>query len=166
MLTVLITPTRVTLETTYIINRSLDVLSNKYENIVLLEDFNACVDDEFLETFCKFYSLHSLIKQPKCLKILTNKPSSFQNKCVIETGLSDFHRMTFTFANFLLKPLITGILKKIDNERFIDSLHYTLSEEQIDYSKNSDKFFEISQNVLHKHAPTKKSIFVGAINVS
>ena len=108
LLTVLITPTRVTLETTYIINRSLDVLSNKYENIVLLEDFNACVDDEFLETFCKFYALHSLIKQPKCLKILTNKPSSFQNKCVIETGLSDFHRMTFTFANFLLKPLITG----------------------------------------------------------
>ena len=51
--------------------------------------------------------------------------------------------------------------KKFDNERFIDSLHYTLSEEQIDYSKNSDKFFEISQNVLKKLAPRKKKYIRG-----
>ena len=29
-----------------IISKSLDALSTKYENIVLLDDFNACVDDE------------------------------------------------------------------------------------------------------------------------
>ena len=29
-----------------IIGKSLDALSTKYENIVLLDDFNACVDDE------------------------------------------------------------------------------------------------------------------------
>ena len=46
--------------------------------------------------------------------------------------------------------------KKFGNERFMDSLHYALGEEQIDYSKNPDKFFEISQNVLNKHAPRKK----------
>ena len=49
--------------------------------------------------------------------------------------------------------------KKVDNEKFIDSLHYTLSEEQIDYSKSPDKFFEISQNVINKHAPRKKMYF-------
>ena len=36
-----------------IISRSLDIHSTKYENIVLLGDFNACVDDEALQTFCK-----------------------------------------------------------------------------------------------------------------
>ena len=87
-----------------IISRSLDALSTEYENIMLLGDFNARVDDEALQTFCTFYSLHSLIKQPTYLKnpenpscidlILTNKPRSFQTKCVIETRLSDFHRMT------------------------------------------------------------------------
>ena len=46
--------------------------------------------------------------------------------------------------------------KKFGNEWFMDSLHYALGEEQIDYSKNPDKFFEISQNVLNKHAPRKK----------
>ena len=35
-----------------IISRSLDTLCTKYENIVLLVDFNACVDDEALQTFC------------------------------------------------------------------------------------------------------------------
>ena len=83
-----------------IISRSLDIHSTKYENIVLLGDFNACVDDEALQTFCKSYSLNSLIKQLTCFKnpenpscidlILTNKPRSFQTESVIETRLSDF----------------------------------------------------------------------------
>ena len=84
LLTVLITPTRVTSEN--IISRSLDALSTRYENIALLGDFNSCVGDEALQTFCKFYSLDSLIKQPTCFKNpqnsscivlnLTNKPRS------------------------------------------------------------------------------------------
>ena len=69
-----------------IFSRSLDALSTRYENIVLLGDFNSCVGDEALQTFCKFYSLDSLIKQPTCFKNpqnsscvvlnLTNKPRS------------------------------------------------------------------------------------------
>ena len=43
----------------------------------------------------------------------------------------------------------------------MDSLHYTLSEEHIDKSKNPDKFFEISQNVLNKHIPRKKKYIRG-----
>ena len=38
-----------------IISRSLDTYSTKYENIVLLGDFNACAGDEALQTFCKSY---------------------------------------------------------------------------------------------------------------
>ena len=49
-------------------SRSLDTHSTKYENIVLLGDFNAYVDDEALKTFCKSYSFNSLIKQPACFK--------------------------------------------------------------------------------------------------
>ena len=40
--------------------RSLDIHSTKYENIVLLGDFNACVDDEALQTF---------LNNPRVLKI-------------------------------------------------------------------------------------------------
>ena len=138
-----------------IISRSLDTFSTKYENIILLGDFNACVDDEALQSFCKSYSLHSLIKQPTCFKnpenpscidlFLTNKPRSFQTKCIIETGLSDFHRMTISVLKMHFRKLPPKVInyrdfKKFDNERFMNSLHYTLSEEQFDYSKNPDNF--------------------------
>ena len=73
---------------------------------------------ESLDTFCKSYSFNSLIKQPTCFKnpensscidlILTNKPRSFQTKCIIETGLSDFHRMSI-FVLTLLRMGLFGV---------------------------------------------------------
>ena len=51
--------------------------------------------------------------------------------------------------------------KKFDNERFMNSLQYTLSEERIDCSKNPDRFFEISHTVLNTYAPKKKKYIRG-----
>ena len=89
-----------------IISKALDAFSTKYESIILPGDFNVCVDDETMRNSCNSYSLNSRIKQPTCFKnlenpscidlTLTNKPRSFQSTFVIETGLSDFHRMTTT----------------------------------------------------------------------
>ena len=63
-----------------------------YDNIVILGDFNGCVDGEALQSLCKTYSFNSLIKQltcfenlenPSCIDlILKNKPRSFQTKCL------------------------------------------------------------------------------------
>ena len=123
---------------------------------MILGDFTACVEDETLDTFCKSYSFNSLIKQPTRFKnlnnsscidiILRNKRLLFQSKCVIETGLSDFHRMTISvlkmhFRKFPPKIINYKDFKKFDNERFINSSQYTLSEEHVDYSKNPDKFY-------------------------
>ena len=112
-----------------IISRSLDTDFTKYENIVLLDDFIVCVNDEALKTFCKPYSFSSLIKQATCFKnsknpscidlMLRNKPHSFQKKCVIETGLSDFHRMTIFVLKMHFQKLppkrinYIGILKNL-----------------------------------------------------
>ena len=75
---------------------------NKYENVILLADFNASTEDSFMEIFCENYDLRSLVKEPTCFKnpeipgfidlILTNKPGSFLRRSVIETGLSDYHK--------------------------------------------------------------------------
>ena len=56
--------------------------------------------------FCVTFGLKSLIKDATCYKnpenpssidlILTNNPCTVQNSCVIETGLSDFHRILVT----------------------------------------------------------------------
>ena len=51
-----------------IVNKALDSFTTKYENIILLGDFNVCVDDETMRNFCNCYSLNSHIKQPICIK--------------------------------------------------------------------------------------------------
>ena len=150
-----------------IISRLLDIDSTKYENIVLLGDFNVRVDDEALQAFCKSYSFNSLIKQPTYFKnpensscidlILTNKSHSFQTKCVIDTGLSDFHRMTISVLKMHFRKLPPKIIsyrdfKKFDNERFMDSLQRTIGQESFDWSKNPDKFYEICHKIFNSCA--------------
>ena len=51
------------------ISKALDAFSTKYENIILLGDFNVCVDDEIMRNLCSSYSLNCLIKQPTALRI-------------------------------------------------------------------------------------------------
>ena len=56
--------------------------------------------------FCGTYHLHNLIKDPTCFKnpdkpscidlLLTNFPKSFLKSPTLETGLSDFHKLTLT----------------------------------------------------------------------
>ena len=69
-------------------------------------DFNSEPHDLHMEDFCLNYNLSNLIKEPTCFKnpentscidlMLTNFPKGFQNSMAIETGLSDFHKMTVT----------------------------------------------------------------------
>ena len=87
-----------------VITKTLDSYYSKYENIVFLGDFNADIEETTMMSFCESHNLTNLTKQPTCFKnpkkpsctnlILTSRPKSFQATCVIETGLSDFHRMT------------------------------------------------------------------------
>ena len=67
---------------------------------------NVEVENRDMKEFCKNYNLKSLIrvstcyknpKNPSCIDlILKNSQRSFQSSCAIETGLSDYHRMTVT----------------------------------------------------------------------
>ena len=53
-----------------------------------------------MENFCGTYRLHNLIKnpnKPSCIDLLlTNFPKSFLKSKTLETGLSDFHKLTLT----------------------------------------------------------------------
>ena len=88
------------------ISEQLDKLLPKYENLLLLGDWNSTINEEHMANFCEIYNLENLIKEPTCFKstdnpssidvVLTNKKLSFQNSTIVETGLSDFHKMTVT----------------------------------------------------------------------
>ena len=84
----------------------LAVSASKYDNIILMCDFEAEPTVTVLSDFCEIYNLKNIVKDKTCFKnpnkttcidlIITNKPKSFQNSKVIETGLSDFRKMCVT----------------------------------------------------------------------
>ena len=88
------------------IGRGIDFYSSKYNNFIVLGHLNTEISNSFLEKFCTSYNLKSLIIEPTCFKsvdnsscidlVLTNHPKCFQNSGIYETGVSDFHRLTFT----------------------------------------------------------------------
>ena len=65
------------------VGKNLDSYSSKYENFILLGDFNVEPTEDAMEEFIKVYNLKNLVKGPTCFKnpdklscinlILTNK---------------------------------------------------------------------------------------------
>ena len=104
------------------IGKVIDSLSARYENFILIGDFNAEEPDTTIKDFCVIYSFKNLIKdatcfkhpgKPKCIDLmLTNRNRSFQNSCVTDTGLSDFHKLTVTVLRSYLDKL--GLKIKIE----------------------------------------------------
>ena len=88
------------------ISKDIDSHSTKYNNFLLLDGFNCKPTEEPRKSFCRIYNFKNLLDKPTCYKnhtnpscfglIITNKPRSFKNTCMFETGLSDFHKMTLT----------------------------------------------------------------------
>ena len=93
--------------------KAIDSLSSRYENLILIRDFNAKVSDMSMKDFCDIYSFKNLIKEPTCFKnpinpkctnlMFTNRHRSFLNSCLIETGFSNFHKMTVTVLRSFIK---------------------------------------------------------------
>ena len=81
----------------------VDSPSDKHEHFIFIGDFNATEFVTSVEYFCDIYRNKNLIKNLTCFKkphnrkcihlIMTNRSRRFQNSCVIETGLCDFHKI-------------------------------------------------------------------------
>ena len=110
------------------LTKSLDLCSAHYEKTILIGDFKVRIDDPHMESFCESYRFKSLIIDPTCFKnpenpscinlILTNSPYSFQNSCVIETGLSDFYKMILSVMKTTFPKLKPRIVQYRDYAQF------------------------------------------------
>ena len=122
-----------------------------------------------MSEFCAIYNLKNLVKEPTCFKnpnnpscidlMLTNRYRSFMNTTVIETGLSDFHKMTVTVLKTYFKKVPPKIIsyrdfKHFSNELFQIELEIMLKFEDIN-NLDYDKFDEILMSLTNKHAPLK-----------
>ena len=113
------------------IGRGIDFYSSKYDNFIVLGDLKSEISNSFLEQFCASYNLKSLIKEPACFKsvdnpscmdlILTNHPKCFQNSGIYETGIFDFHTLTFTVLKTYFQKAKTRIIKYRDYRHFDSS---------------------------------------------
>ena len=152
------------------VGRELDKFLPKYENLLILGDWNSTVTEKEMKEFCEMYNLENLIKEPTCYKstenpssidiMLTNKKLSFQNSTTLETGLSDFHKMTLTVLKryFKKKDPITITyrdLKSFNGLKFREDIKNQL--EEID-ELNIDDFKHIFTSTWNSHAPVKKKV--------
>ena len=100
------------------LTKVFDKCRGNFENIIVLCDFNMKPTNQEMTTFTSDNDFINIIKSNTCFKtstrtcidfILTNKPKSFQNIRVIETGVSDHHLLIFSF-------LKTSLIKMLPNE--------------------------------------------------
>ena len=147
----------------------LDSCMSKYDNFIHLGDFNSEVNEEGMSDFCDTFNFKNLIKEPTCFKnlvnpssidiILTNKYRSFQNSLTVETGLSDYHKMTVTVLKMVVKKQ-TPICIKYRDYKHYDSLNFPteLSNRLHEFSPEYicyDTFQNIFMDILNKHAKVK-----------
>ena len=113
----------------------LDKCRGSYENTVILGDFNMQPTNRILETFLEDNSFVNLIKSNTCFKsksgscidlILTNKPKSFQNSGVMETGVSDHHALIFSFLKTTFTKMPPNKLQYRNYKKF--EVHSFLQE--------------------------------------
>ena len=128
-----------------------------------------------MNDFCQSYNLSSLIRESTCYKnpenpscidlFLTNSPNSFQNSGVVETGLSDFHRMIVTVMKTSFQKLPVKIrhyrdYSNYDNNMFRVSFFNELSKLNTK-AVDLDKFITFWIDTLNNHAPSKKKYIRG-----
>ena len=128
---------------------------------------------KWVSRLCKslcVYNLTNLVKTPTCFEnpdhpscidlILTNKSGSFQSTSAIETGLSDFHRLTISVMKANFQKQVPKILyyrnyKSFNNDNFRNDLLQDIRKHG-SHSIECKNFEEIFLSTLNKHAPLKK----------
>ena len=149
----------------------LDHHISNLENFILLGDFNSEINEIALKNFCDTYNLENLVTEATCFKshlnpssidlILTNRPRSFQNTTILETGLSDHHKMTLSVLKIVVPKQIPSLIKYRDyknfnSQVFRDELKSNLS---VMVDKTCYDTFETTfKDILDKHAPIKAKI--------
>ena len=151
------------------IAKALDVYGAKYENMILVGDFNTKESEQVFSDFIYEQDLHNIVSFPTCFKsvenpstidlFLTNRPKCFQNTIGFSTGLSDFHKLVATSfkMNFSKsKPIERTYrdMKHFDREVFRSDLISEISKIGSDYNVFDDTF----NKVLDKHAPIKTKL--------
>ena len=152
------------------LGKALDIYLHKYDHILLIGDFNSEISERSIHDFCNVYNLESLSNTPTCFKnpenpscidlLLTNSKNNFDETVVLESGLSDFHKLVVSVLKSHFKKedpkiIIYRDYKYFDNEMFSNGLENELSKIG-SLTLNYDIFKNACMDVINKHAPLKR----------
>ena len=84
------------------LSKSLAIYLDTHENVIILGDLNITSEDKNLQLFADSFNLEHLIRKPACFKgslscidlINRNMKAYFKKTCILETAISDFHKIT------------------------------------------------------------------------
>ena len=146
----------------------LDHYLSKYDNYILIGDFNSEINEEVMMEFCDTYNLSNLIKEPTCFKnphnpssidlMLTNRVRQFQNSHTVETGLSDHHKMTISVLKTFFQKQSPTLVKYRDYNNFNVNLFRNQLLEQLTNIGDDityEKFETVFIHLLDFLAPMK-----------
>ena len=118
-------------------------------------DINVEPNDASMKNICQIYGCTNIVKDKTCFRspvnptcvdlMITNRPKSFQESEVIETWLSDFHKMSLTVMKVFYnnRKSFNRKYKDFSNEAFFSHVSFGTFNSTVD-------------NVLQKYAPIKK----------
>ena len=150
------------------LNRVFGIYSIKYDNIIILGDFNMEPSDDHMVYLFNSCNLYNLVKEFTCFKgppkcydlILTNRKHNFQDTLAVTTGFSDFHKLTITVlkTEFIKGDPIYIHYRDYKNYNPFDFTHelYQKLNNDVRCFHDYDIFHSILSEVLDKHAPIKK----------
>ena len=148
-----------------------------YDNFLIVGDFISEMTESAMKNLCETYYLHNLIKDPTLFKnpdepscidlILKNFPMSFLKSQTLETGLSDFHKLTPVVLKINYKKQKSLVVTYRDhinfsNESFRSELLSTMERySNISFADFHSEFV----NLLGKHPPvmsalTRKTLWI------
>ena len=114
------------------LKKGFDHFSGKFDNGILIGEFNSEISNKYLKAFCESYNLKSLIKYPICFKnydkptcidfILKNQPWNFQSSYTIDTRLSDFDRLTGTVLKTYFEKQEPDVIMYCDYKKFSNQI--------------------------------------------
>ena len=127
------------------------------ENYLLLGDFNSEPSENAMIEFRKVYKLKNLVKGATCYNnseksscidlIITNRPRSFHGSYIIQTGLSDFNKMTTTVMKMYFKKQGPRVIhyrdyKRFNTQSFRQDIFPNLHEENVNINQ-LEKFLNV-----------------------
>ena len=122
------------------LSKTINAFSTKYENILLMGDFNLTIKNKHLEELLNLFNLKSLVSSltcfqstsPTCIDLmLTNQENLFSNSNTCEVGTSDHHHLVSTMLHKKIskgstKTLFYRDYKKLEENKFVKDLTHEL----------------------------------------